>query len=102
MGEVALVRDLAGVGINRSPSAAFAILLTLGWEPVEALTAIRSARPTANAWYAEQALSWHLRRTQTPSKLAARARRQLAAWRRNHPLDVVRAIRDVRTRTNDW
>ncbi|GEP40327.1 hypothetical protein NPS01_39900 [Nocardioides psychrotolerans] len=90
------------MGINRSPSAAYAILLTMGWDPVEALAAIRSARPIANAWYAEQALTWHLKRTNTPPRQAAQAHRQLAAWRREHPLDVVRIIADVRTRTNDW
>ena len=90
------------MGINRSPSAAYAILLTMGWHPVEALDAIRSARPIANAWYAEQALAWHLQRTHTPPRFAARAHQQVAAWRREHPLDVVRVIADLRRRTNDW
>ncbi len=90
------------LGINRSPSAAFAILLTLGWGSVEALSAIRTARPIANAWYAEQALAWHLKRTHTPAKVAVLERRRLAAWRREHPLDVVRVIRDVRDRNDDW
>ncbi|WP_457202517.1 hypothetical protein [Nocardioides sp. HB32] len=69
---------------------------------MDAMTAIRSARPIANAWYAEQALTWHLARTHTPPPLATRACRHLAAWRREHPLDVVRVIRDVRDRNNDW
>ncbi len=90
------------LGINRSPSAAFAILLTMGWTPIEALTAIRRARPIANAWYAEQALAWHLKRTHTSATLAAREHRRVAAWRREHPLDVVRVIRDIRTRRDDW
>lgn len=90
------------MGINRSPSVTFAALLTLGWQPADAMTAIRSARPIANAWYAEQALTWHLKRTDTPAKLAARAYEHLAAWRLEHPLDVVRIIADVRGRTNDW
>lgn len=90
------------MGINRSPSVAFAALLTLGWQPVDAMTAIRSARPIANAWYAEQALTWHLARTHTPPALATRARRHLAAWRREHPLDVIRVIKDVRDRNSDW
>jgi protein-tyrosine phosphatase len=90
------------MGINRSPSVAFAVLVTLGWHPVQALTAIRSSRPIANAWYAEQALGWHLNRTGTAPKVAAQGRRQLAAWRSEHPLDVVRVIRDIRTRHQDW
>lgn len=32
------------MGINRSPSVAFAVLLTLGWQPVDAIAAIRAAR----------------------------------------------------------
>lgn len=89
------------MGINRSPSVAFAVLLTLGWHPVDAMAAIRAARPIANAWYAEQALTWHLARTNTPPALATRAHQQLAAWRREHPLDVVRIIRETRGRNND-
>ncbi|RYG11844.1 MAG: hypothetical protein EON92_09625, partial [Burkholderiales bacterium] len=90
------------MGINRSPSVAFAALLTLGWQPVDAMTAIRTARPVANAWYAEQALAWHMNRTQTPPALATRAHQHLATWRRDHPLDVTRIIKDVRDRNNDW
>jgi dual specificity phosphatase 3 len=90
------------MGINRSPSVAFAILLTLGWDPVDALTAIRSARPIANAWYAEQALTWHLKRTQALMPAAALAHRRVAAWRSEHPLDVIRVIADIRTRQHDW
>jgi protein-tyrosine phosphatase len=40
------------MGINRGPSMAFRILLELGWEPLAALEAIRSARPIADIGYA--------------------------------------------------
>lgn len=38
------------MGINRGPSAGFAVLLGLGWDPVQALAAIRAARPIAHVW----------------------------------------------------
>ncbi|MGP6204248.1 protein-tyrosine phosphatase family protein [Microbacterium sp. F2] len=37
------------MGINRGPSMGFAILLTLGWDPIEALGLIRRERPTGGA-----------------------------------------------------
>ena len=47
------------MGVNRGPSAAFAILLALGWDPFDALDAIRDARPIAYIAYAEDVLAWH-------------------------------------------
>ena len=49
------------MGINRGPSMGYAILLSQGWDPVEALVAIRRARPIAAVSYSEHALDWHLR-----------------------------------------
>ena len=45
-------------GINRGPSAAFAVLLTIGWDPIEAIELIRTQRPIATVSYAENALDW--------------------------------------------
>lgn len=84
------------MGINRGPSAGYAVLLSLGWDPVDALAAIRSARSIANVWYAEDALSWHFARTGATlaerRSVLARVRR----WRDQNPLDVVRIIRSIR------
>lgn len=84
------------MGINRGPSAGFAVLLRLGWDPVEALDAIRSARPIAHIWYAEDALHWHLGRTGATSGERTETLTRLAAWRDQNPLDVVRIIRSIR------
>ena len=46
------------MGVNRGPSMAYAILLALGWDAVEALNAISAARPIAGVIYAGNALSW--------------------------------------------
>ena len=84
------------MGINRGPSLAYAILLATGIDPVEALDALRRARPVANAWYAEDALDWWHRRNGTSETVRHSDRRRVAAWRAAHPLDVVRIIADRR------
>jgi len=86
------------MGINRGPSVGFAVLLALGWDPVEAIASIRRARPVANVWYAADALSWHQQRTGVDPETAAGQHAALAAWREQNPLDVVRVIREQRDR----
>lgn len=46
------------MGVNSGPSMAYAILLSRGYGPVEALDLIRSARPIAAILYAADALRW--------------------------------------------
>lgn len=84
------------MGINRGPSAGFAVLLALGWDAVDALTAIRSARPIAHIWYAEDALAWHFERTGATSRDRRTTLARVHQWRRDNPLDVVRVIADAR------
>ena len=84
------------MGINRGPSLGFAVLLAQGWDPVEAIATLRAARPQANTWYAADALSWHHERMGVDRRTAARQHAALAAWRAEHPLDVVRLIRQQR------
>lgn len=81
------------MGINRGPSLGFAILLDLGWDPVDALNAIRDAREIANIAYAADALVWHHeRRGSTPEELRADLDR-LRQWRHDRELDVEEVIR---------
>ncbi len=84
------------MGINRGPSAGYAVLLGLWWDPIEAIKTIRRARPVANVWYAEDALGWHHRRMGASARRVLEERAALAAWRAANPLDVVRIIRRVR------
>ena len=84
------------MGINRGPSAGYAVLLAMGWDPVEALAAIRSARPIANVWYAGDALEWRLARIGAGPAERRTARARVAQWREENPLDVVRIIRSIR------
>ena len=84
------------MGINRGPSLGFAVLLGLGWGPVDAIAAIRAARPIANVWYAEDALRWHHDRAKAePARRRCEVER-LREWRRENPLDVVRIFAGVR------
>jgi hypothetical protein len=85
------------MGINRGPSLAYAILLATGADPVDALDALRTARPIANAWYAEDALDWWHRRNGTPETVRHHDRRRVAPLRAAHPLDVVRIIAERRS-----
>jgi len=69
------------MGINRGPSAAYAVLLSLGWDPIAAIAVIRAKRPIAAVGYAEDALDWWHRRTDaSPAHRRADVER-LARWR---------------------
>jgi hypothetical protein len=81
------------MGINRGPSLGYAVLLHQGWDAVDAIAAIRQARPQANVWYTIDALHWHHDRQGTdPYNDLVR----LEAWRIANPLDVVHLIRQAR------
>lgn len=84
------------MGINRGPSSAYALLLAQGWDAVDAIDAIRRARPIANVLYADDALAWHHRRAVATTDVRRSDRERLAAWRRSNPLDVGGVIRRIR------
>lgn len=84
------------MGINRGPSAAFALLLTQGWDAVDAISAIRTARPIAAVSYAEDALDWWHRRVGVSRGQRRIEAFRLAAWRAEQPHDTVRIIRQIR------
>lgn len=84
------------MGINRGPSLAYAILLSAGWDAIDAIDAVRTARPIAGLGYAEDALDWHHRRSQTPPTRRRRDRVRLEEWRQANWIDVVRIIRRIR------
>jgi dual specificity phosphatase 3 len=86
------------MGINRGPSAGYAVLLRLGWDPVDALDAIRRARPIAAIAYAEDALRWHLDRVDASAQQRTAITARVVQWRADRPLDVVRIIRSIRLR----
>ncbi|MCW2672985.1 MAG: dual specificity protein phosphatase [Frankiales bacterium] len=92
-GPDAIVLTHCHMGINRGPSLGYAVLLHWGWDAIEAIAAIRAARPQANVWYAGDALRWHHKRQGTDPSTDLR---RLEQWRDDNPLDVVRLIRQAR------
>jgi protein-tyrosine phosphatase len=84
------------MGVNRAPSSGLAILLALGWELVDALDAIRSARPIAFIAYADDVLRWHHARHGASDEERARDLATLEEWRQHNDLDVRDVIRRIR------
>lgn len=84
------------MGINRGPSMGFAIMLALGWDPIEALDRIRERRPIAAAGYAEDALDWWLRKHGSNRTKRDEERTRLLRRRRENDLDVAGIIRRLR------
>lgn len=84
------------MGINRGPSLTYAVLLDLGWDPVDAIAAIRAARPIAAVGYAEDALDWFHRTNEVDPTTRRHERVRLAMWRDANRIDVARIIRQQR------
>lgn len=89
------------MGVNRGPSLAFAVLLALGWAPVDALARLQQVRPVAYAYYAEDALDWWAARAGWDEETTRRHRDALAQHRARHPLDVRHVIADLRSAERD-
>lgn len=87
------------MGCNRGPSATYAVLLALGWKPLPALRAIRSARPIAGTIYAADAVEWWVRRNSGNPEQIARARQEVDRWFDRHPLDLRYVIGKIGSRT---
>jgi len=81
------------MGINRGPSMAYRILLECGWDPIEALDAIRDARPIADIGYAGDALNHYHRSHAIPAKRRTHDWDRLVAWRHEHRMSRLRLLR---------
>jgi len=73
------------MGMNRGPSMGYAAMLATGWDPVEALVAIRAARPIATTFYAPDAVAWWLQRSGATAERVAAETDRVAAWLDAHP-----------------
>ena len=76
------------MGVNRGPSMGLAILLAMGWEPLEALDSIRRVRPIAGLLYAEQALDWWQRTNLIPNHSAAEELTRVRQWLADNTADT--------------
>jgi len=83
------------MGINRGPSMALAVLLSLGWGVTEALDAIIAARPIVGVIYAEDAVRWFGRRSGWDSNQADRGIAEVRAWHSAQRIDVENVIRVI-------
>ena len=87
------------MGVNRGPSALFAIMLATGWESLEALRAIRDVRPIAGIIYAPDAISWWARvGLQHDEDDVAEKVQEVRAWLDRNPLDLGYVIRSIGNR----
>jgi len=83
------------LGVNRGPSAAMAILCAQGWTPLQAMRAIRKARPIANLAYAGDVARWNTLRDGGTELEARAAEVEVIAWFARHPLAAGEAIREI-------
>jgi dual specificity phosphatase 3 len=84
------------MGVNRAPSLAVAVLVALGWQPIDALLAVRAARPIAAALYSEDATEWALRAAGVSETEVMAQRRAVREWLRANPVDVTWIISRIR------
>lgn len=87
------------MGVNRGPSAAFVALIHHGWHHLDALRAIRSARPIAGIIYAPDAAEWHGHNSTGSPITALEWREDVEAWLDRHPLDLRWVISSIGSRT---
>jgi dual specificity phosphatase 3 len=83
------------MGVNRGPSALYAILLSLGWDHLDALRHIRDARPIAGIIYAADAASWKFRREGLIDAELASKVDEVEAWLDRNELDIAYVIRRI-------
>ena len=87
------------MGVNRGPSALFAIMLTLGWDALEALRRIRDVRPIAGIIYAPDAMGWWARELQYDDEAVEEKVNEVDAWLGRNELDLAYVIRSIGQRT---
>lgn len=83
------------MGVNRGPSALYAIMLQSGWHHVDALRHIRDARPIAGIIYAGDAVAWKARRDGCEAGTVAEMIDEVHSWLLRNPLDIAYVIRRI-------
>lgn len=95
----AVVMITCWMGVNRGPSATYAVLLALGWEPRQALHEIRTVRPIACTIYSVDATKWWVKRTGGDSNQVREACADVESWHQENPIDMYHVIRGIGSRT---
>lgn len=87
------------MGVNRGPSALYAIMIATGWDHLEALRRIRDVRPIAGIIYACDAVRWFAsEELQLCSHEVVRMESEVADWLQRNDLDIAYVIRSIGNR----
>ena len=84
------------MGVNRGPSMALAMLLDEGWDVVDALNAIRDARPIAGVIYAKDAVRAVGARKGRSERDVATDLARVSDWFNENQIDISTIIRRIR------
>ena len=86
------------MGVNRGPSALYAVMLVLGWNHLDALRAIRNARPIAGIIYAADAARWHATQQGMTEDEVIAIGDEVEQWLDRNYLDLAYVIRSIGNR----
>jgi hypothetical protein len=84
------------MGVNRGPSALFAIMIAAGWNHLDALRQIRNVRPIAGLIYAPDAVRWFaLNELGVEETAADDMHNEVVDWLERNDLDIAYVIRSI-------
>jgi hypothetical protein len=86
------------MGVNRGPSALYSVMLVLGWNHLDALRAIRNARPIAGIIYAADAARWHATQQGMSADEVVAIGDDVDQWLDRNYLDLAYVIRSIGNR----
>lgn len=87
------------MGVNRGPSALYAIMLATGWGHLEALRKIRDERPIAGIIYAPDAVRWWAgSELKMDREEVLSMERDVISWLERNDLDLAYVIRSIGNR----
>ena len=84
------------MGVNRGPSMALAFLIDQGWDPLEALDAIREARPIAGIIYARDAVEATAPALEAKGHVIEDLQERIQQWFQHNRIDIATIIRWIR------
>lgn len=84
------------MGVNRAPSMAYRLLLENGYDHIESLELIRTARPIAGIIYAQSALSHFLRVNDVSATELTMKMQEVDQWFDQNPVDIGWVISRIR------
>ena len=87
------------MGVNRGPSALYAIMIATGWNHLDALRAIRDSRPIAGIIYAPDAVNWFGSNTGLSTAEINSNVSDVRSWLSRNHLDIGYIIRSIGSKT---